>query len=69
MTLPAIKVLTLEVDGRRHIMAAPIGDRDPMDVTLGEWLACPLLSADAMIQQLFSDNRDRRSLSSMEEKP
>jgi hypothetical protein len=60
MNLPSVTVITLEIDGRKHTFAAPIGDRDPMEVTLGEWMACPLLSADAMVDQLFREHRDAR---------
>ncbi|HEX5934223.1 MAG TPA: hypothetical protein VFY63_08655 [Pseudorhizobium sp.] len=54
-----IRVLEFELGGRLHLFAAPIGDRDPMEVSLGEWQAWPELSALAMLDRLLAD-RDRK---------
>lgn len=55
--LPEVKAIALNVNGHRHVLAAPIGERDPMEVTLGEWLAAPALSGVA----LFNDFMNRRA--------
>ena len=55
--LLGINVLTLFIEGKVHTFAAPIGNRDPMEMTLGEWRSAPLLSANAMLAKLFSAPR------------
>lgn len=56
--IPAIKTLELTLDGKKHFLAAPIGDRDPMEVTLGEWMGAPALSG-ALMMDWFMDARRR----------
>lgn len=48
-----IRVLTLEIEGRTLVYAALVGDRDPMELTLDEWRAAPLLSAAAMLDRVI----------------
>lgn len=49
-----IQVLTLEIGGKTFTYAAPVGDRDPMGMTLGEWRSAPLLTADALLDRFVS---------------
>ena len=55
--LTTFRTLTLEIDGRRFTYAAPMGDKDPMEMTLGEWRAYPYLTSIAMLD-LIPGNRE-----------
>lgn len=49
--------LVLTLDGKRIVFAAPVPrGKDPMEMTLGEWMAAPALSSVA----LFNDFLERR---------
>ena len=51
----AVSVLALTLNGQRHIFAAPIpAGKDPMEMTLGEWMAAPALSAVALCNDFFA---------------
>jgi len=48
--------LTIGFDGeeRTFTYAALVGDKDPMEMTLGEWMGYPALSATAMFKSMMS---------------
>lgn len=56
-----LAVLTVEMEfrGQRFVATyvAPVGDRDLMEMTLGEWQAYPLLAADVMLSKVVEDHR------------
>lgn len=55
---PQIGKLILTIDGRRLVFAAPlVPGKDPMEMTLGEWMRAPVLSANALLNDLL----ERRS--------
>ena len=56
--IPKLKALELTISGKKHFLVAPIGDRDPWEVTLGEWMGAPALSG-ALMMDWFMDVRKR----------
>lgn len=51
--------LVMTIDGQRHVFAARVpAGKDPMELTLGEWMAAPAASGVA----LFDDFLSRRTL-------
>ena len=52
------RVMTMEIEGRTFVYAALVGDRDAMEMTLGEWRAAPLLSASAMLDRLIGGRKE-----------
>lgn len=53
-----IKKLVLTIDGKRFVFAVPVAaGQDPMEMTLGQWMAAPAFSATA----LFNDFMERRA--------
>lgn len=56
--LPALKALELTIDGQKHLFVAPIGDRDPMEVTLGEWMSAPAVTGAVMMDWFMKRRHD-----------
>lgn len=50
--------LTLTINGRAVVYAALVGERDPMEMTLGEWQHAPVLSACALFDHFLSSRRE-----------
>jgi len=46
--------LTLTINGRTTVYAAVVGERDPMEMTLGEWQHAPVLSACALFDHFLA---------------
>lgn len=51
-----IRQLTLVVDGRSFTYVADCRGRDPDEMTLGEWMAFPRLSAEALLADLVENH-------------
>lgn len=65
-----VRVLTLTLNGQRHVFAAPmVPGKDPMEMTLGEWMAAPALSASALCNDFFGCRSLDQSLPEKEGKP
>lgn len=57
-----IGVLTVHLNGRNLTYAAPIGDKDPMEMTLGEWKSYPYLTSIAMLDLIPSNRKVPKEL-------
>lgn len=58
-SLESVGVLTVEFDGRKSVFATRLRGRDPLEMTLSEWMAEPAVSASVMLDQTLRATQSR----------